>query len=689
MPPVRSASETSNTPSKRSSERKFRIPQACDRCHRRKQRCDGQAQCGPCQLAGVECTLTDKTSQKIISRSHLPELEERIQWLENCIHKIAPSINIRQVGTGTDIELPQPSQANVNTYITDPVLRRESSNGSVVVSKVDLKALAFPEGMEPKGNLFLDPSLESDDNYVPPTAASTYGTYARRQEREYDEGQDIQTSTAILGAVIRASSQPQLSEGSGGFPPFMLAKLYVDAYFHHNHTQAPFLHYPSFLQRFTAFYATEFADQQPVWLFIYYMVLAIGQTTTIRQEAIRGEPNSAHDNKYDFFQSAMGLLELSINRTSITTIQCLLLLSTYGLQHPQALSIYRIVSLAMRVCIELSLHRSQNHKLILTPLDREMRKRIFWSTYSLDRFASISLGRPTSLADESISCELPLDVDDSCIEQNKINALSPGTVSEMTFSLAIFRLRRISGRIIQTLYCSTQSSEQQSALVDRFVMELEAWRLTIPVYKERSESNIVPSIFKSHDWFSLGYWHARLLLYRLLAPRGNPSDLRHCAEAAISSVRLYASLLDEKRININWATLAYSFTAGITLLWCVWLAPDSSLEPSISMSEVQDGMHNTQKVLSALGDIWPTARNCEELFKSLCSNVVISEQNGEIQGVSSNVMDSLELSAPMPQAEGFSSNYRTNIDFLPAAAMGGDSMDAFENIGWSLGGFYG
>lgn len=28
------------------------------------------------QQAGVECTLTDKTSQKIVSRSHLPELEE-------------------------------------------------------------------------------------------------------------------------------------------------------------------------------------------------------------------------------------------------------------------------------------------------------------------------------------------------------------------------------------------------------------------------------------------------------------------------------------------------------------------------------------------------------------------------------------------------------------------------------------
>lgn len=42
-----------------------------------------------------------------------------------------------------------------------------------------------------------------------------------------------------------------------------------------------------------------------------------------------------------------------------------------------------------------------------------------------------------------------------------------------------------------------------------------------------------------------------MLLYRLLAPRGQPHDLKYCAEAAIQSVRLYSTLLDEKSININ------------------------------------------------------------------------------------------------------------------------------------------
>lgn len=415
-----------------------------------------------------------------------------------------------------------------------------------------------------------------------------------------------------------------------------------------------------------------------------HRVLAIGQTTLIRQQALKGK--RPEKSNYGFFDTAMTLLEKAIGRTSITTIQCLLLLTIYGLQYPQAISIYRIVAQAMRICIELSLHRTQNRKVTLTPLDREMRKRIFWSAYSLDRFASIALGRPCSIADECISCELPADVNDDDIQNNTLVALPPGATSEMTFSLSIFRLRRISGRIIQMLYCTTQSSSNQSALVDKFVMELEAWRLTIPTSdRDASDQSIVPSIFKSPVWYNIGYWHARMLLYRLLAPRGSPHDLRNCAEAAIQSVRLYAILLDEQRININWSTLALCFTAGVTLLWCVYLAPDSSLEPSISMHDVQDAMRCTERVLAALSDIWPTASKCGDLFRSLCENVVVLEQDGLVQGVSNNVMDHLDI--PPSLFEFSQSNGVTNIDNYLLPQSIGDSVEAFEQLGWTLGGF--
>ncbi|CCG84778.1 protein of unknown function [Taphrina deformans PYCC 5710] len=622
-------------------------------------------------------------NHRTITRSHLPELEERIRWLESLIQQHDPSLSIRSVATNTKVTIEQGTKDD--GYITDPPPAFQTGHKKKISTVTDINRLTFPEELEPKGNLFLDPSLESGDAYIPPSASNTYGVYSRNHA-SVEPGDHVNPATSVFVATIQAGTQvttPVEPLIQAKYPPFAVAKQYVDCYFFHSHTQAPFLHYTSFKQRFFAFYSSQFLDQQPHWLFILNMVLAIGQTTLIRQEALRGERHE-NDPSYKFFETAMALLERSIDRTSITTIQCLLLLSIYGLQHPQAVSIYRIVAQAMRVCIELSLHRTQNRKLSLTPLDREMRKRIFWSAYSLDRFASISLGRPCSIADECISCELPMDVDDNGIQQDSLVASTPGTTSEMTFSLSIFKLRRISGRIIQMLYCSTQSSADQSALVDRFVMELEAWRLTIPASNGiASDESIVPSIFKSTVWYNLGYWHARLLLYRFLAPRGLPHDLRNCAEAAIQSVRLYATLLDEKRININWSTLALCFTAGVTLLWCVYLAPNSSLEPAISMCDVQDAMQCTERVLAALSDIWPTASRCGEIYRNICENVVIVEQDGAVQGISDNVMDHIHFSNELFD----NTPYAHNVEqFLPTSANG-DSIEAFEQLGWTLGGF--
>ncbi|ORY85439.1 fungal-specific transcription factor domain-domain-containing protein [Protomyces lactucae-debilis] len=705
----------------RSASRRYRLAQACDRCHKRKQKCDGQAQCGPCAAAGVECTLTDKVTQKTYPRSHLPELEERIYWLENMIHQARPGLNIRHIPTGTACGLDDaPSLAHLRRSRSPRSGAGSSSSaggkGIAIPPPAELNKLAMPEGMEPKGNLFLDPSLESDEGFLPAGAGKAYGHYMRNTNLSQELAPirpNISTPTMLFSKTIRAGAQIGHA-GNDTYPPYEVAQLLVSNYFNHSHTQAPFLHHPSVQQRFTAFYATNFQDTQPTWCFIFLMVLAIGETTLERSEALNGRKVQREGN-YHFFESAMELLEDAIDKTSITTVQCLLLMATYALQHPQALSIYRIVGYAMRLCIELSLHRTQSKKKSLTPLDREMRKRIFWSAYSLDRFASISLGRPCSIADENVSCELPLDIDDGMIRQNMVLSLPDGAVSEMTFSLAIFKLRRIAGRIIQQLYCvSNLSAHAQSALVDRFVSELEVWRLTIPSSSQLQEDeSIVPSCYKSEDWFHLGYFHARLLLFRLLAPKGNPRDLRYCAEAALATVRLYAKLLERRLLNINWATLAMCFTAGVTLLWCVWLSPGNSLEPSISMAEVTKGIEHTETVLAALGGSWDTAQKCITLFRELCSSVVVSRpQDGglEIGGNVLDLFDAFAMPGDEQRSEVFMNGNATDgqkedgdlshadihgtgteptdmyTPFIESLA-GADSVEGFENIGYLTGGF--
>lgn len=99
------------------------------------------------------------------------------------------------------------------------------------------------------------------------------------------------------------------------------------------------------------------------------------------------------------------------------------------------------------------------------------------------------------------------------------------------------------------------------------------------------------------------------------------------------------------------------------------------------MVDVQDAIQCTTRVLAALGDIWPTAKRCGDLYKNLCDNVLIVESNGKVQGVSNNIMNHLESVGPLEDPPLFSGN-----DAYLSLDMN-DYMEDFEKLGWTLGGF--
>ncbi len=62
------------------------------------------------------------------------------------------------------------------------------------------------------------------------------------------------------------------------------------------------------------------------------------------------------------------------------------------------------VGAAMRLCIELGLHRKPRRNI--PSVEGEMNKRRFWTAYFLDRDISIALGRPPSISDHDIDADV-------------------------------------------------------------------------------------------------------------------------------------------------------------------------------------------------------------------------------------------------------------------------------------------
>lgn len=102
--------------------------------------------------------------------------------------------------------------------------------------------------------------------------------------------------------------------------------------------------------------------------------------------------------------AAMCNLDEILRLQDIRSVQFLLLLSIYGVRSPEGTDAWTYVGLAMRQCIDLGLHRKPRKSKSF--LDCEMRKRVFWTSYCLDRQLSISMGKPFAISDRDIDVEV-------------------------------------------------------------------------------------------------------------------------------------------------------------------------------------------------------------------------------------------------------------------------------------------
>lgn len=94
------------------------------------------------------------------------------------------------------------------------------------------------------------------------------------------------------------------------------------------------------------------------------------------------------------------VLELRDTRS----VAYLLLMALYCLRVPRDPGAWTLSGLAVRLCIELGLHRKSTRNEV--SLERELQLRIFWSCYYLDREVSVALARPPAISDNDMDVEV-------------------------------------------------------------------------------------------------------------------------------------------------------------------------------------------------------------------------------------------------------------------------------------------
>lgn len=96
----------------------------------------------------------------------------------------------------------------------------------------------------------------------------------------------------------------------------------------------------------------------------------------------------------------------------------------------------------MQLVAALGLHRKWYVKMGRngsTYLERELRKRIFWSAYTLDKYLSIMFGRPRLLHDEDVDQEFPDLANDDDMSQEDPGKRTGSPDSMMMASILHYR----------------------------------------------------------------------------------------------------------------------------------------------------------------------------------------------------------------------------------------------------------
>jgi hypothetical protein len=229
--------------------------QACDRCHRRKSRCDKALPvCGQCKKAGIACRYVDRKKE---SREVIETLQHRLRQAEATNRALVARLATQSSPEGQAGDTPAANDSNERRT-------GHGAGGNEVIEEVSF--LSVQAGGErhflgsASGVLFADlvnGAVQAKGNCQGNRACS---------QRE---------STTHLSSVGPTSSSTQSVEALP-LPPERVARELHRAYFEHDHLSYPFLHRASALSTLDQAYADPSSLQRDLFgSVVFDMILAI------------------------------------------------------------------------------------------------------------------------------------------------------------------------------------------------------------------------------------------------------------------------------------------------------------------------------------------------------------------------------------------------------------------------------
>ncbi|KAL3478523.1 fungal-specific transcription factor domain-containing protein [Aspergillus californicus] len=301
-----------------------------------------------------------------------------------------------------------------------------------------------------------------------------------------------------------------------------------------------------------------------IWLCKLLVVLALGESATAGQDSehdIESDCSNPRSDQasppgIDLFEQALRLLNIPYENALIDHVEVLNMIALYSNQLNRQKTAYMYAGSSARLCNQLQLHHascSPGHSFV----EREHRKRVWWSTYCLDQMTSLQRGLlPTLHADQTdlhypSQASIPLEDTSEFADPDYLTARIQLTIIQANISKSISDFDH-------------DASHATETVLDPILHQLTAWKAGLPSHMALEMEDGMPEPTRSLPCMrSLANLHLRFnqCLILLLRPiilkqvaciyanderQSSEQDLQElnnaCLRAARSSVRILVNI---------------------------------------------------------------------------------------------------------------------------------------------------
>ncbi|KAB8223236.1 fungal-specific transcription factor domain-containing protein [Aspergillus novoparasiticus] len=498
----------------------------CKHCRLKKIKCDGQLpKCGVCFQKNQHCEYPQDGRKTAVraKRKDVDLLQKQIQELKDQAHKASGTEDVidgNSSSTNLPSELLQPEHRNSRL---EP--DHELKSGTVPLEQI----LGTPRhekrpGFIPSTNsgLSLDHGSSSQDNDASPwnprvdsdiSGIQAYGvTNLRHRYLEHSSAtthpRDVENGSraAIRDQLISFSAISRQKEHMLYYTPSMAANIDFDGVPMDTAMHLLDLHWNRLHLMYLLTYRPAFMDSLlnngPYVNKLLMNAIYIQSSLYSDRKPLLPDTGDPRASGMAFYGRFKSLLVHYIDKPDLPTVVALLLCGACLVQYGKQSAGWVFCGMAYRMIFDLGYHledRKPSHSggdIILSPLEREIRRRVYWGAYATDKSQSLYFGQNPALY--LSQANVPREFLDSFEELEEwkpyidpnvepSNAKASMYRGRPSFALSTFecllRLSVITESVIGAFYSTGHGAKSLHSLLEtrqKIMMELDEWRSGLP-----------------------------------------------------------------------------------------------------------------------------------------------------------------------------------------------------------------